>query len=388
VKVLHAVDSLRTGGAEWLLGGLAAALAREGVPGEVVAATHDGADPGILALLGEAGVPVTLLDARRLHDPRLARGIARAVRRARPDVLHTHLTAANVNGRLVARVLGLPHVATIHTVPGPRVEDSRARVRADGWSARLSARIVAPSQEMADAYGRAFGLGPGRFAVIANAAAVRPPSPGLDRAALRAACGAGPGDPLALCVARLQPEKGLAELVAAAARVPGLRVAVAGEGPDRAALEAAIAAAGVGDRVRLLGRRADVGDLLAVADLFCLPSRHEGLPISLLEALGAGVPCVATAVGGVPGLLEGTGILVPPQDPVALADALAALAGDPARAAALGAAGRRAVEERYGAAAAARRHAALYAELTAPAARRGRARRPGSARSAARSPVS
>jgi glycosyltransferase involved in cell wall biosynthesis len=110
-----------------------------------------------------------------------------------------------------------------------------------------------------------------------------------------------------MCVARLQPEKGIDELIDVAAElhalVPDARVFVAGEGPEETRLRDRVANERRGDAITLLGRRGDVGELLAAADAFCLPSRHEGVPLSLLEAMAAGLPCVATAVGGIPGLV-------------------------------------------------------------------------------------
>jgi glycosyltransferase involved in cell wall biosynthesis len=149
-------------------------------------------------------------------------------------------------------------------------------------------------------------------------------------------------------------------------RLPGVRLVVAGAGPCEAELRALVAELCLEQTVLLLGRRDDVGSLLAVADAFCLPSRHEGVPLSVLEAMAAGVPCVATAVGGVPEIVEHrrTGLVVAPGSPAALADALGELLSDPAAAARIGAAARAKVEREWSASVVARRYAALYGELS------------------------
>jgi glycosyltransferase involved in cell wall biosynthesis len=303
---------------------------------------------------------------RGIGDPRLPFRIAAIARASGAEVVHSHLSVANVGSRIAARMTRRPHVTTVHTMPGPLIEDSRARARADGLTARLSNVLVAPSVELADAYSAAFHVPRRRFRVIANAPSAAPPANGFDREALREQLDAG-GAFLVLCVARLQRDKGIDDLVDAAAllreRVPGLRVAVAGDGPEGERFEQAIATSGA--PVTLLGHRGDVGRLLAAADAFVLPSRHEGLPISLLEAMAAGLPSVATSVGGIPSLVDDgdSGLLVPASDPPALAAALERLAGDSALASRLGGAARRVVERDYSPAAVAAAYADIYDEL-------------------------
>ncbi|HEX5473905.1 MAG TPA: glycosyltransferase [Vicinamibacterales bacterium] len=156
-----------------------------------------------------------------------------------------------------------------------------------------------------------------------------------------------------LTVANLRAEKGHDVLIDAVARVSRATVAfdLAGDGPCRSALEARARARGVADRVRFLGHRDDVPQLLAQADAFVLPSRTEAFPNGLVEAMAAGLPVIASGVGGISELVEDgvTGLLVPPGDPGALAAAVDRLAADPQAAWAMGAAARRLVVERYAA---------------------------------------
>jgi len=366
LRVLHVIDALRIGGAEQLLAAMVRELAASGRTANAVCAfSRDAAHPALVAEVRRHAEVVELVPVDRLYDPRLLGAVVRLARRFGADVLHSHLPAANVNARLAALLLRRPHVATLHTMPGPTSEDSRVRQLADGRTARLSSRIVAPTSEIAAAYGARHGLPPEAFEVIFSAPAARPPDPAAVPA-VRAALLDGHEGPLVVCVARLKPEKALDALVRAAAalrpRHPGLRVAIAGDGPEASGLRALRDELGAGGTVELLGAREDVGAVLAAADAFCLPSRYEGLPLSLLEAMQAGLPCVATTVGGIPDVVEDErdGLLVPPSDDAALIAALDRVLGDPALRARLGAAAAEHVERTCAPAAVAARYADLY----------------------------
>jgi glycosyltransferase involved in cell wall biosynthesis len=167
------------------------------------------------------------------------------------------------------------------------------------------------------------------------------------RERVRTELGVRDGSVVAITVANLRREKDYANLLhaaqAALAREPRLVVLAVGQGPLADEVRELHRQLGLGDRVRLLGYRSDVRDLLAAADLFVLGSAFEGLPVSIMEAMAAGLPVAATAVGGVPeAVVDGeTGILVPPRDPAALAEAVVELAGDPGRRSRMGASGRR-----------------------------------------------
>ncbi|HPF36174.1 MAG TPA: glycosyltransferase [Candidatus Krumholzibacteria bacterium] len=184
---------------------------------------------------------------------------------------------------------------------------------------------------------------------------------GVEAAALRAAADADrvrpaldlrPGAPVIAMIGEVGWRKDQATLLEALARLAPDRdftALIAGEGPDRAALERRTAELGLTDRVRWLGFRTDAADLMAASDLLALPTREEGFPNTLLEAMALGLPVVSTPVDGIPELvLHGeTGLLVPPQDPAALAAALAALLDDPSRRRVLGEAGRRRAETEF-----------------------------------------
>jgi glycosyltransferase involved in cell wall biosynthesis len=191
--------------------------------------------------------------------------------------------------------------------------------------------------------------------------AVRRPDP-----ALRAELVRGRPDYVVLTPARLHEQKGHAYLLAAAARVPEATFVLAGDGPLRPELERLAAERNVADRCVFLGYRSDVSDLLAAADVFVLPSLFEGLPVSVLEAMAAERPVVATAIGGTDEAVthEVTGLLVPPRDPAALAAAIRRLQADPQLAGRLAAAGRERVQREFSSAATARNVMRIYDEVT------------------------
>jgi len=238
------------------------------------------------------------------------------------------------------------------------------------WIHRAATHVTAVSEAVAASV-VALGVPRARITVIANGVDTQRFHEGRgDRAAL----GANGATPLIGSVGCLAPRKDYATLFDALAllRARGIdfRAAVVGDGPERGALEARLATLGLGDRVRLLGERADVETLLPAMDLFVLSSREEGIPNALLEAMAAGRPAVATAVGGTPEVLTDgvTGWLVPASAPEALADALADALRRPDEAARRGRAARATAERDMSIDAMARRHEAFYRAVSRGAA--------------------
>ena len=209
---------------------------------------------------------------------------------------------------------------------------------------------------------------PDRIEVIYNGVDWRQIEPGASRPELRARLGFDDRAVVAGVIARLTPQKGHFQLLDALARTPGLeslRLLVVGDGELRPELESAVTVRRLHERVRFLGMRRDLGDLLAAMDIFVLPSLWEGLPLSLLLAMGAGLPVVATRVAGIPEVVddEVTGLLVPAGDPAALGSALARLRADAVQRKRLGAAARAAVLPRFGVDAFVRATTGLYDRL-------------------------
>jgi glycosyltransferase involved in cell wall biosynthesis len=277
----------------------------------------------------------------------------RALLRAeRADVLHTHVHfSLNVLGRLAGRLAGARVVAHMHIANVFRAGGlaRRAQVALDNATARLCGRIVAVSEATRISLLRQ-GYPAARVVVVHNG--IGPAAP----VELRRPDGAPDAAPLLLHVGRLAPVKGQRELIEALAllRRPDAVAVLAGKdletgGSYQRELETLAAALGVHERVVFAGYRDDVPALLAAADVFVLPSFVEGLPLTVLEAMAAARPVVASRAGGTPeAVVDGeTGVLVPPGDVEALAGALDELLADPERARRLGEAGKRRVEERF-----------------------------------------
>lgn len=290
--------------------------------------------------------------------------IARTLRRERATIFHAHQTwSLSCRYGIVAAALArVPvRVATAQLfLEMPRLTAIDLQ---HALISRCLDRHIAVSQFVAGRLRERFGVPPERIAVIPNAVQLRSHAP--RDASLRAELAGDETTPLVLTVARLEAQKGLPFLLEAAAAVRDAVFVVAGDGPDRAALEAQAAALGVHDRVRFLGHRRDVPALLAVADVFVLPSLTEGFPLSVLEAMHAGVPVVATAAGGTGEIVADgvTGVLVPTADAPALATGIRSLLDDRARAERLAEAARRVVEDRHTTEAMVSATSALYESL-------------------------
>ena len=303
---------------------------------------------------GQNGLPSERLDLVRAVSPRAdagaVAGLARLLRRWRPDVIHAHSSKAGAVARL-ARV-ARPRTPLIYTPHGYAFngwfesEGERSRYRA---VERALAPLTTTVLCVCEAERRlAESVGSRRTAVVYNGvpeAETVPAHPVLD--------GLRERGPVVGVLSLLRPGKGLETLIDAApallAEHPRASIAIAGEGPDRAALEQRARSLGVEEAVVFLGLVDGPGPLLAGIDVFANPSWAESFPLSTLEAMQAGLPVVITDVGGaaeaiVPGE---SGLLVPARDPAALASGLAGLVADHERARAMGASARQRVQERF-----------------------------------------
>lgn len=351
-RVVHVVDNLAVGGAQQLIVTFVHEAGRRGLPVTVVSL---GGDVGSSRLAGElraAGAEVVGL--RHRSPARRVLELAGLLRARRPVSVQTHLTLANTLGAAAGLLARTPVVATLHNTRVGGDWNSDRALRAEGVALRrLASTVVAVGPTVAEA--QEYRLG-GRRAVVVPNATTLPPASSLERRAqLRRSLGVVSGERVLLAVGRLVTQKGYDDLLSAFIAVRAARpeavLVVVGEGELGPALQARAAEAGVEDRVRWLGSRGDVPDLLAAADLYISASLWEGLPMTLLEAMAAGLPAVATATGDITTVVTpGSGVLVPTGRPDLLADAAVALLEDPTRAAQVGAAARRRIEEEYTAA--------------------------------------
>jgi glycosyltransferase involved in cell wall biosynthesis len=346
------IAEMGSGGAEAIAEALARRLVADG--DQVAVASAGGRRLDDLTDIGVRTIDVPMRDRTSAKTVLAARGLLPA-RRSAPDVIHAHNVRASVAAHLGVRWPRHtpPLVTTVH---GLVPEDYPAAAK---LLRRTSDVVVAVSDAVA-AQLRDAGYD-GTVEVVENAANAVVPGP---RADVRAELGISPKARVVLCAARLAPPKRLDLLVDAWPSLPKNAVlVVAGDGPLLEPLRARVSALNLGDRVRLLGERTDVGRLLGGADVFCLPSDSEGMPVAVLEAMAAGVPVVASAVGGIEHGTDGAARLVLPGSSGALASELASLLDDPAARAALAERGRAVVAARYSPDAMYSRYRALYASL-------------------------
>ncbi len=298
--------------------------------------------------------------------------IAAALRRHAPALVHCHSGRANWLGGLGARWADVPALST-RRMDRPVRRGLRTR-----WLYRSLLRRVAAISPAVQQRLLAAGIDPARVHVIWSAVDPDRLQPSATRSALRARLDAAPDTACLLVAANLVRRKGVDVLLAAFAGLASRECAelwIAGDGPERAPLEAEAARLGVAEHVRFLGRRSDVPDLLEACDVFVLPSRLEGLGVAALEAMARSRPVIASAVGGLAETVvaDQTGVLVPPDDAPALTAALERLLADRALAQRLGAAGAARVAQQFLAAQMVASYEALYREILAEGAARARA---------------
>lgn len=263
------------------------------------------------------------------------------------DLVHAHgLKAALLTAWACRSKRASPLVITLHNSL-PTAKSRWAGSLCEAVLRRLlsrAARIIVVSQAQADDLHKRHLAPIDKVTVIRNG--VPPAIWQRDRTAVRHELGVSENTILVLMVGRLLAAKGVDDFLAVARmlRASGsFRFCIAGDGPDKERLTTIINRTGLKECVALLGQRSDMPDLLHAADVFVLPSISEGLPLSILEAMSAGLAVVATRVGGIPELVEHdvTGLLVQPGHPQELADAILSLANNQAKRQVLGAAGHR-----------------------------------------------
>jgi glycosyltransferase involved in cell wall biosynthesis len=331
IKILHVVVPTEVGGMQRVVATLATGLHQRGhrvaVAG-VMPAADGGTEAPLLTSLRSVGVAVHAVAVPGRAYRRERTAMAELCRSFAPDVVHTHGYRPDVVDGPVARRLGLPVVTTVHGFTGGDWKNrvyERLQVRAF----RRFDAVVAVSRPLANLL-EAKGTPRQRIHVVPNAWA--PQASGAGRAEARQALGAREDRCLIGWVGRFGREKGPDVLVRTMALLEdtNLVAAMVGDGPERSGCRALAARLGLDERIAWPGAVPDAGRLFAAFDVFVLSSRTEGTPIVLFEAIAAGVPVVASRVGGVPDVVgDHEALLVPADDPAALAAALRAVVADP-----------------------------------------------------------
>ena len=380
LRVAQLVETLDAGGAEALAIDVAGALAARGHDSHLIVARGDGpfrerVKPEVV--LHDLARPRR--DGNQIHRILYFLGTCRRLeahlRAHRIEVLQTHLPKANFLG-LVMAWRGVCRVyPTVHNNRefdyGDRAGRVKRALRRVGYRRMLThcRAVIAVSDQVKESLAEQLRTPSGlkeQIRVVPNGVHLPEAVPVAERNRLRAALGVTGEQVLIVGVGRLTRQKNFARLVEALGRLdangPDWRCVIAGDGELRADLEAQVAAAALGDRIRLPGLVADVPDLFAAADVFCLPSLFEGLPLVLLEAMSAGLPTVAFAIDGVTDVVADRvqARLATPHDVGALAAALAVLLADGSERLRLGTAARETARTRHGFAAVVDRLEAVY----------------------------
>ena len=362
MKVLHIHKITGVGGSERHLLTLLPALRERGIDAQFLGLDVPGTDAE--RFYRELDVPAEHVRCGSDLSPRMAAEVVRAVRAAKPDLLHTHLVHADVYGALASAVTRTPFVSTRHNDDRYLLGPFRY---VDRTLARGARRLVAISEAVRRFLIEA-GHRPDRIETIHYGLDELPDAPSE---LTPTDAGVPEGAPLVLAVGRLVLQKDHATLLRGFARArehsPDAVLAVLGIGPLEQETRALAAELGL-DGAALFPGRLELRDWLARAQVFAHSSRWEGFGLVLLEAMLAGLPIAATRVSAVPEVVADgeTGLLVEPGDAQGLGDALAALLVDPDRARALGEAGRLRARNEFSVATMTDRTAALYERVKGP----------------------
>ncbi len=329
MTVAQVIHSLGAGGAEAMLVEFAQVASSAGIRLVVIglsdAHTADGVDNRVVPKLRDLGATVYEMHTAR-YNFAASLALAKILRDEHVDIVHTHLKHADVVGGVAARLAHIPSVSTLHVIDIPTTRMHQVRVKLGLFAReRMSSAVIALSSAQRKWYVQYGGV---ESSIIVLPNGVGEPEVAGDRATIRAELGVSDGGLLAVCVSLMRPEKGHADLIEAVRLLPDdlpLVVAMAGDGPLMDGLRAKVEADPVvSQRIRVLGFRSDVADLIAASDFVVQPSLEDALPTALISALAGARPIVATNVGGIPDIVgPGCGILVEAGQPAALSAGLA-----------------------------------------------------------------
>jgi glycosyltransferase involved in cell wall biosynthesis len=338
MKVLHLIESMGHGGAEWLIVEHVR-HAGPGVESLVCAVNRGGAALEAAAALGAGTFVLEKAERRWATLQRLRR----MLRDEGVDVVNGHNPVGGLYAALASFGARRPIVFRTEHSTHYRGRHSAVYPVLETLSTAVTRRVVCVCQAVLESHVRRMPWAARRFVTVANGISSAPHTRARD--SVRQELGIALDERVALTVGSLTPAKAqhllLEAFVEVARRVPEARLYVAGEGALRPALEAQIRREGLDQKVRLLGARRDTAELMAACDVFVLSSVREGLPVTVLEAMRAGRPVVATRAGGTAEAVDDgvTGRVVPLRDAASLAAAMAEVLGDRDRAALMGRAG-------------------------------------------------
>lgn len=371
IRVHVMIDQLVSGGAQFLLAEFAEVAPEAGIELSVVTLRPPEPPSPAADRLRERGIEPEVVPVSSLLSVRDLRRVRRHLAWVRPDVVHTHLGTSDMLGNVAARSLGIPSVATIHADRWPDGARARARTALMSRARRHCAgRVIAVSESAKRAYIAARRDTSGHLVVVHNGLSARArPGSGAE---IRRELGLDANDLVVAMTSNLLPEKNFETAIDAVAVLrssfPSVRLVIVGDGDHEKAVRQR--AAVLGDAAVLPGHREDIMAVLDASDVLVHPSHFDAFPTSLLEAMAASVPVVATATGGMLEMVEHghTGLLVgPPPTAERFVKALCPVLAREEFRVQLGAAGRRHFEENFTAGRWAERLRAVYEDVGAAA---------------------
>jgi glycosyltransferase involved in cell wall biosynthesis len=356
LKVLHLIETLGSGGAERLLHTNLRHFDAGEIESRVVTVFSRG--DYWKEQIEQLGIEVKSLDRSKFSDILTGvRKLRRELKSDMPEVIHTHLWTANVIGRIAGRLSGVPVISSIHNpeyepeaatgVSGKKLFAAR---QIDKWTARFGCtRMIAVSNYVRESAHQRIGFPLDKIDVVYNPIDTVERDPDFDKRALFSEIGLPPDAVVILNVGRVAPQKGLVYAIRAmkivAGKMPHVHLLHVGAMDNSEYLTAArneIERSGISSNVHMIGERRNIGDFLQAADLFVFPSLFEGLGIALAEAMAAGLPCVASDIRPLDEFVTSgeNGVLVPPRNAEAIADAVVDLLSSAEKRERIGAAAR------------------------------------------------
>jgi glycosyltransferase involved in cell wall biosynthesis len=373
MRVIWLIDSLGPGGAERVTYSIMKHFDKEHFDFRVCVLQVKLNNP-IAKELKKIGIPVDMVPVPYLRHPANLPRLLRYLSRNRPDLIHTQLEFSDTLGSLAAKLLGIPSVSTLHTLETPiRGTSEFLRLQLMWASLRYCCNRIITVSESTRIHHIQIGKLPSKKVITIYNGIDLSGFREIDRMTVnkkRKSLNLPIGAPVFITVAVLREMKGIQFMLDAMTlmlkKIPNLYYLIVGEGEYGVMLKKVVESFGLEDHVIFAGQRNDIPDLLAISDIFVLPTLRDALPTVLIEAMAAKIPIIASDVGGVPEIVVNgeNGLLVPPANPLLLADACIQLVKDKSRANALAESGLKIARERFDIHDQVERLSNLYQELT------------------------
>jgi len=349
IRALHLVEDLKIGGAERIIATIATGLNKQNFDVIIWCIARGGE---VADELKEAGVKVNILGIFNYHNPINILKLARLLKKAKPDIVHTHGYFASVIGRIASKIAGI--LILINHVHSTYWDYKKRHILMERFLSLFTHKIICCSKAVEDFVRDHERIKPAKTLVIYNGVDGDRFSLPKNTSSVKAQLGIDSGDSVVGIISSLTPHKGHKYLFQAAPMIldasPPAKFLIVGDGILREKLEKQIKNLDLASYVIFTGTRKDIPDLLSTMDIFVLPScEREGLGISIIEAMAAEKPVVAADIGGIPEVVKNgeTGFLIPPRNPEALARAIIELLRNPRKAKTMGKQGRKRFKEKF-----------------------------------------